>query len=65
MYAAKLKNSMSLNKFTIKKEELESLIKEKSFCEIGRIYNISDNAIRKWCKKYNLLYRKKDIKIAG
>jgi hypothetical protein len=27
------------------------------------MYNVSDNAIRKWCKDYNLPYRKKDIKM--
>lgn len=44
------------------KEELLELIKTKSFLEIGRIYNVSDNAVRKWCKSYGLPYRKKDIK---
>ena len=44
------------------KEELLELIKTKSFLEIGRMYNVSDNAIRKWCKSYNLPYKKKDIK---
>lgn len=44
------------------KEELLKLIKTKSFLEIGRIYGVSDNAIRKWCKLYGLPYRRKDIK---
>lgn len=44
------------------KEELLELIKTKSFLEIGRIYNVSDNAIRRWCKLYGLPYKKKDIK---
>ena len=43
------------------KEELEILIKTKSFSEIGRNYNVSDNSIRKWCKMYNLPFRKKDL----
>lgn len=43
------------------KEELELLIKSKSFSEIGRNYNVSDNSIRKWCKMYNLPFRKKDF----
>ena len=25
-----------------------------SFCAIGRKYNVSDNAVRRWFKKYNL-----------
>lgn len=44
------------------KEELLELIKTKSFLEIGRMYGVSDNAIRKWCKSYNLPYKRKDIK---
>ena len=37
------------------KEQLQQdLITEKSFCAIGRKYGVSDNAVRKWCKKYNL-----------
>lgn len=44
------------------REELKKLIREKSFVEIGRIYGVSDNAIRKWCDKYNLPRKAKDIK---
>ena len=32
-------------------------IKGKSFCEIGRICGVTDNAVRRWCKRlgiYNL-----------
>lgn len=43
------------------KEELKSLIRDKSFCEIGRIFNVSDNAIKKWCKKRDLPSTKKEI----
>ncbi len=43
------------------KEELDKLIHEKSFVEIGRMYNVTDNAIRKWCKLYGLPYKKKDL----
>lgn len=44
------------------KEELFKLIKTTPFIQIGKMYGVSDNAIRKWCKTYNLPYRKKDIK---
>lgn len=44
------------------KEELYSLIREKSFVSIGKEYGVSDNAVRNWCKKYGLPFRKKDIK---
>lgn len=43
------------------KEELNKLIHEKSFEAIGRQYNVTGNAIKKWCKFYNLPYRKKDL----
>lgn len=43
------------------REELKILIRKKSFTEIARIYEVSDNAIRKWCKAENLPSRKKDI----
>ena len=44
------------------KEELKKLIREKSFVDIGKQYNVTDNAIRKWCASYGLPTRKKDIK---
>jgi len=47
------------------KEELLGLIRTKTFLEIGNMYNVSDNAIRKWCKAYDLPHRKKDIKNTG
>lgn len=37
------------------KEEVISLMSEtKSFSEAGRVKNVSDNAVRKWCRKYNI-----------
>lgn len=44
------------------KDELLNLIKNESFLEIGRMYGVSDNAIRKWCKEYGLPRTKKEIK---
>jgi len=43
------------------REELKQMIREKCFTDIGRKYNVSDNAVRKWCKSYNLPFRKQDI----
>ena len=45
-----------------KREELELVIYNTPFTKIGEMYGVSDNAIRKWCKKYGLPYKKKDIK---
>ena len=36
------------------REKLLELIQTQSFCEIGRIYGVTDNTIRKWYKDYNL-----------
>ena len=43
------------------REKLEQLIMTTSFVEIGRLYGVTDNSVRKWCKQYELPYRKKDI----
>lgn len=44
------------------REELKELIRNNSFCRIGDLFDVSDNAVRKWCKNYNLPYRTKDIR---
>lgn len=44
------------------KEELLELIKTKSFCEIGRMYGVTDNSIRKWCKTAGLPSTKTELK---
>lgn len=43
------------------REELKYLIRNFPFTEIGKMYNVSDNAVKKWCRKVNLPSRKKDI----
>lgn len=45
----------------ISREELKSLIRTETFVQIGKKFNVSDNAVRKWCKTFNLPFRKKDI----
>jgi len=37
------------------KEELRDMIENMSWCAIGRKYDVSDNAVRKWARSYNLL----------
>ena len=41
---------------------LKQLIRTKPFTQIGKDYNVSDNAIRKWCDNYNLPRTVKEIK---
>lgn len=44
------------------RETLKKLIREKSFTEIGRIYGVTDNAIRKWCDAEGLPRKTSEIK---
>lgn len=42
--------------------ELKTMIRVLPFTQIAKKYNVTDNAVRKWCKRYNLPFRTKDIK---
>lgn len=44
------------------REELKNMIRNETFVEIGKKYNVSDNAVRKWCDFENLPRTKKEIK---
>ena len=46
----------------ISRDELKTLIRTKSFVSIGKQFFISDNAVRKWCDKYNLPRKTSEIK---
>ena len=46
----------------ISREELKSLIRTTPFTQIGKKYHVTDNAIKKWCDKYNLPRKRCDIK---
>jgi len=37
------------------KEELAENIKRYNWCALGRMYNVTDNAVRKWARHYQLL----------
>lgn len=45
-------------------EELKDLLLQKkgNFTLIGKIFNVSDNTIRKWCKSYNIPFHSADYK---
>ena len=40
------------------KEELSEMINSMSWIAIGKKYNVSDNAVRKWAKNYGLTWKK-------
>lgn len=44
------------------REELKKLIRTTPFVQIGKMYGVSDNAIRKWCNVYNLPRTVSEIK---
>ena len=46
----------------ITREELKDLIRTTPFVEIGKMFSVSDNAVRKWCRKFNLPYKTSEIK---
>lgn len=41
--------------------ELMKLIVQLGFEGVGRLYNVTGNAVKKWCKAYNLPYLKKEV----
>ena len=43
--------------------ELAMKILASNFCAVGREYDLSDNAIRKWCKTYNMPTKKEELRI--
>lgn len=48
----------------VSKEQLLSLLTQYqgNFTVIGRLYGITDNAVRKWCKNYEIPYHSSDYK---
>lgn len=45
-------------KLFVSKEELGQLVKDKSFVAIGKMFGVSDNAIRKRCIKFGIDFKK-------
>ena len=46
----------------ISRDELKNMIRTMAFLQIAKLFNVTDNAIRKWCLRYNLPKRVSDIK---
>lgn len=53
---------LAQSKVVIEREELKHLIRSTPFTAIGKQYNVSDNAVRKWCDKYKLPRKTSEIK---
>lgn len=43
------------------REELKEMIRTRTFTEIGKLYGVADNTVRKWCDSYQLPRRKTEI----
>lgn len=43
------------------KNWLEEAIKTRPFLDIGKEFGVSDNTVRRWCKKYGLPYTKTEL----
>ena len=37
------------------------MICEKGFVAVGKDYSVTGNAVKKWCKDYNIPYKKKEL----
>ena len=61
MQCASKARVIPLEKMPITREELKKLIRTVPFTTIGTQYGMSDNAIRKWCDKFNLPRKKSEI----
>lgn len=46
----------------VTREELKQMIRTMPFTQIGNLFGVSDNAIRKWCDKFNLPRKVSEIK---
>ncbi len=58
---AKKQKIIPLEEMPVTREELKQLIRTLPFTQIASKYNITDNAVRKWCDKFNLPRTKKEI----
>lgn len=55
------RRTISLEDMPVTREELKELIRTQPFTQIGKNFGVSDNAIRKWCEKFNLPRKKTEI----
>ena len=60
--STKGKFKISLSDMPVTREELKQLIRTTPFVQIGKQFNVTDNAIRKWCDKFGLPKKVSEIK---
>lgn len=54
---------IALENMPVTREELKKLIRDIPFTTIANQYGVTDNTIRKWCDKFNLPRKKRDINL--
>lgn len=54
--------NLEQNQHIPSRDQLKEMIRTTPFTAIGKQYYVSDNAVRKWCDKYNLPRKSSDIK---
>lgn len=54
--------TIPLENMPVTREELKNLIRTTPFTKIGEQFNVSDNAIRKWCDKFSLPRKATEIR---
>ena len=47
----------------VNRDELKELVRHNTFVDVGDIYGVTDNTIKKWCIHYSIPSRRKDISI--
>ena len=46
----------------ISRDKLKELIRSTSFVQIGKMFHVTDNAVRRWCRRYSLPDKSSEIK---
>lgn len=59
---SKLRKVEAIDDMPVSREQLKHLIRTSTFLQIGKNFNVSDNTIRKWCRRLELPCRSHDIK---
>ena len=57
-----IRKKNSADNSRISREELKQRIRTETFVNIGKDFSVTDNTIKKWCKRFNLPFKKSDIK---
>ena len=60
-YCAQCIKTIPRKRIPVSKQDLKDLLRTTSFSHTAAQYGVSDNAVRKWCKRYGLPTHSKEI----